>query len=297
MFQAYELLLQRYPAFRQLPLAALTPPPQALEYLDRCGVPTLSFFTPYRLEHPHSALVRKHAELARQDTLYTPAGRLTSKFTRSTPESPWTLQSSFVRRASQLAALSAFCSDIQAVELPESLFSSLNGDILWGKAFPSPYSRLLQEWVDPRLGPSLAREPEGKQCLKLLDALFEREAAAFTGHEPPLIAIDDRLTAEQAAEPLWQRHAVAAAAALIRHCPDTAAGITAAFDPQLGAGALPFDGIVLQLPPAFTPQTADEAAARILGWLESPPDASLILLPPLPPPAYPALLQRMGLAT
>ena len=54
---------------------------------------------------------------------------------------------------------------------------------------------------------------------------------------------------------------------------------------------------MLQLPPAFTPQTADEAAARILGWLESPPDASLILLPPLPPPAYPALLQRMGLAT
>lgn len=74
MFQAYEQLLQRYPAFRTLPLAALTPPPQALEYLARCTIPTLSFVTPYRLEHPHSALVRKHAELTRQDTLYTPAG-------------------------------------------------------------------------------------------------------------------------------------------------------------------------------------------------------------------------------
>ena len=41
MSQAYELLLKRYPAFRQLPLAALTPPPQALEYLARSGVPIL----------------------------------------------------------------------------------------------------------------------------------------------------------------------------------------------------------------------------------------------------------------
>lgn len=297
MSQAYELLLKRYPAFRQLPLAALTPPPQALEYLARSGVPTLSFITPYRLEHPHSALVRKHAELARQDTLYTPAGRLTSKFIRSTPDSPWALQSSFVRRASQLAALSAFCGDIQAVELPESLFSPLNGDIAWGKSLPSPYSRLLQEWVEPRLAPSMARETEGRQCLKLLDCLFEQEAAAFSSHKPPLIAMDDCLTAELAAEPLWQHHAGDAAAALIRHCPDTMAGITAAFDPKLGGSVLPFDAIVLQLSPAFTLHTADEAAARILGWLEAPPDASLILLPPLPPPAYPALLQRMGLST
>ncbi len=297
MFQAYEQLLQRYPAFRTLPLAALTPPPQALEYLARCTIPTLSFVTPYRLEHPHSALVRKHAELTRQDTLYTPAGRLSSKYTRSAPEAPWVLQSSFVRRSSQLAALCAFCSDIQAVGLPESFFSPLNGDIAWGKAFPSPYSRLIQEWIEPRLASGLAKEPEGKQCLKTLDTLFEQEAAAFSGHGLPLIAMDDQLTPELAADPLWQRHASASAAALSRHCPDAMLAVTAAFDPQLGADLLPYDGIVSQLIPAFALQEADDAANRILIWLEAPPEASLLLLPPLPAPLYPVLLRGLGLAT
>ncbi len=297
MFQAYELLLKRYPAFRSLPMAALTPPAQALEYLARCRIPTLSFTTPYRLEHPHSALVRKHAELTRQDTLYTPAGRLSCKFTRESPEAPWSLQSSFVRRSSQLAALSAFCQDIQAVRLPESLFSSMEVDIIWGKTFPSPFSRLIQEWVEPRLAASLANEPEGKQCLKTLDMLFEQEATAFPGFDPPLIAMDDHLTEHLVNQPLWQRHAADAAGAIARHAPEAVIAATASLDPSLGAAALPFDGVILHLAPTFAPQQTAETTAAILTWLEAPPDASLILLPPLAPPAYPALLRGLGLST
>ena len=276
------------------PLAALSPDGQALEFLAGCHIPIITTFTPYRIEHPHSARVRKITGLNRQDTLYTPSGRLTCKFVRESEDAPWQQQSNFVRRSSQLGALTAFCQDMQAVALPES--QQPIGQNLWFKVLSSPFARLFQEWIEqPLMGP-VSKGNEAKGGLKALDALYEKEVSILASYSPAIVIMDELLTGELAHNELWRKYALKAAGKLKATMPQASLAVTCR-DLSLEAAVLPFEATLLHIIEPITPENVADLGKTLRPWLQSPPENSLALLSPSEPSLYPPLIHRLTLDT
>jgi len=289
MSQALELL-----SSAGTPLAALSPVAQALDFLAEHHIPVITPYTPYRIEHPHSALVRKTVGLTRQDTLYTPSGRLTCKFTREDENAPWVQQGNFVRRSSQLGSLTAFCQDMQAVPLPESLLPE--GAHLWFWAQPSPFARLFAEWIERPLMDSMTRGSEIKGALKALDALYEREAGIIARYHPAVIVMDELLTGELARNELWRKHALKAAGKLRAAAPQAKLAVTCS-ELALEASLLPFEAVLLHIIEPVSQENAAELGRTLRPWLQSPAQNALALLSPTAPALYPALIHRLSLDT